>query len=83
VSNSHELLQLYSSCNAYCAFQTNEVKSYPQVIHQAEKNWWIILFSQMPYKCYNEGEKKWGKVGECGEVGKLPGDAGIMVLVCG
>jgi hypothetical protein len=43
-----------------CAFQANEVKSYPQVIHQAEKNWWIILFSQMPYKCYNE-------VGESGE----------------
>lgn len=20
----------------------------------------------MPYKCYNEGEKMWGKVGECG-----------------
>jgi hypothetical protein len=25
----------------------------------------------------------WGKVGECGEVGKVPGDAGIIVLMCG
>ena len=64
-------------------FRQGKVKSYPQDIHKAKKNWWKILFSQMPYKCYNEGEKMWGKVGECGEVGKVPGVAGIIVLMCG
>ena len=30
-----------------------QIKSYPQVIHQSAKNWWITLFSLMPNKCYN------------------------------
>lgn len=62
-------------CITCCTFQANEVKSYPQVIHQTAKNWWIILFSQMPYKCYNE-------VGKSGDFwGGQYSIWGILVLV--
>lgn len=58
--------------DAYCIAMYLSLKSYPQVIHLAERNWWISLFSEVVKKCYNEV----GKSGVNWRIYKVSGENG-------
>ena len=38
-------------------------KSFPQVIHQFDRNWWITPLHLLDIICYNRSGVKWGEVG--------------------